>query len=488
MEVVGRGMDLQSRRNEAIVSSLSSEDEECSGDEEGVTAAEAAARACGDALEKSEGFALAAALRHAVDACVGERLHALCEHHVGEKDAVQRICDKVTCSEDFIALETEVIARSHHHRRREEEEQEEEEENLANGDESQEGNTFFPMESTDVGTNRPPKSSVAPREKATAPCSLVAGIIVDGAEGDASIVMHAWDDGVVLGNVLRDEECDALVAATERSGYYSFWHPDGRSGDASASNDGAGAIASEDANSFRACDTIEVTSDEIAAALWQRMCAEVPMTIDVDVDGRMHERGIEGRWVATGINPTLLFVRYGVQDHFSPHTDGHTVVDFNTRSFCSVLVYLNDNEDGGRTRFMRAETTSAAVRTFDGDGSGAADDDDANRFIRDSAGRFRFPESDVVSAAGVVRGSACIFKQDVPHEGEPVYTGFKYIIRTDIMYRRDPPIFDGEMDKEAFRLFQAADLLEADGKAAEAARKYRHACRLSPELARVFGL
>lgn len=73
-------------------------------------------------------------------------------------------------------------------------------------------------------------------------------------------------------------------------------------------------------------------------------------------------------------------------------------------------------------------------------------------------------------------------------EGEPVHTGYKYIIRTDIMYRRDPPIFDGEMEKEAFRLFQLADLLEADGKSEAACRKYRHACRLSPELARVFGL
>ena len=47
---------------------------------------------------------------------------------------------------------------------------------------------------------------------------------------------------------------------------------------------------------------------------------------------------------------------------------------------------------------------------------------------------------------------------------------------------------DGEMEKEAFRLFQLADLLEADGKSEAACRKYRHACRLSPELARVFGL
>ena len=45
-----------------------------------------------------------------------------------------------------------------------------------------------------------------------------------------------------------------------------------------------------------------------------------------------------------------------------------------------------------------------------------------------------------------------------------------------------------EKDREAFKLFREADLMEADGHAAEAARKYRHACRLSPSLASVYGL
>lgn len=60
-------------------------------------------------------------------------------------------------------------------------------------------------------------------------------------------------------------------------------------------------------------------------------------------------KGFEGTWRACGINEHLLFARYGPGGHFSPHTDGYTIVDFNHRSLFTVLVYLNDCAVGGTT-------------------------------------------------------------------------------------------------------------------------------------------
>lgn len=57
--------------------------------------------------------------------------------------------------------------------------------------------------------------------------------------------------------------------------------------------------------------------------------------------------GFEGTWRACGVNEHLLFARYGPGGHFSPHTDGYTIVDFNCRSLFTVLVYLNDCGGGG---------------------------------------------------------------------------------------------------------------------------------------------
>ena len=37
----------------------------------------------------------------------------------------------------------------------------------------------------------------------------------------------------------------------------------------------------------------------------------------------------------------VILVRYPAGGHFSPHTDGYVIEDFNTRSLYSVIIYLN---------------------------------------------------------------------------------------------------------------------------------------------------
>lgn len=79
-------------------------------------------------------------------------------------------------------------------------------------------------------------------------------------------------------------------------------------------------------------------------------------------------------------------------------------------------------------------------------------------------------------------------EQDIIHEGEPVGTNsVKYIIRTDIIFRRRNPICTSSNGLEAYKCFREAELLEADGKVMEAAQLYRRAFKLSPELAAVYG-
>ena len=115
-------------------------------------------------------------------------------------------------------------------------------------------------------------------------------------------------------------------------------------------------------------------------------------------------------------------------------------MDFNTRSLYSILVYLNDNTDGGRTRFMsmtkRNDKVEIDNNTHNGDNTNAelmtngssneqslsssSNGTEHECFVKDAQGRFRYPESEVVGSADVLRGSACVFKQDVPHGKERV--------------------------------------------------------------------
>lgn len=62
--------------------------------------------------------------------------------------------------------------------------------------------------------------------------------------------------------------------------------------------------------------------------------------------------GFEGTWTAVGVNGHLLFARYDHGGHFSPHTDGYTIVNFNKRSLYTLIIYLNDCDVGGKLMLL----------------------------------------------------------------------------------------------------------------------------------------
>jgi hypothetical protein len=60
--------------------------------------------------------------------------------------------------------------------------------------------------------------------------------------------------------------------------------------------------------------------------------------------------------------------RYTEGGHFSPHTDGYTIWDFNRRSFYSCLMYLNTCGGGGATRMLKSHGVGCAQPEFITDG------------------------------------------------------------------------------------------------------------------------
>jgi hypothetical protein len=161
--------------------------------------------------------------------------------------------------------------------------------------------------------------------------------LADALNLDQPLKIHARKlvaplDGAILRNVLSKQECNALVSMTDSMGY-SFWADDERRRD------------------FRSADTVEVESVAFASAVWDRILPHITQLCKVDVTENQArwEREIDGAWTAYGVNHDLLFGRYEEGGHFSPHTDGNTVTDFNNRSLYSMIVYLNDCPDGGST-------------------------------------------------------------------------------------------------------------------------------------------
>jgi len=117
----------------------------------------------------------------------------------------------------------------------------------------------------------------------------------------------------------------------------------------------------------------------IAALVWSRVATKLPP------------------WknrTPTGINERLRFYRYELGQSFPAHTDGYHE-DANQRSELTLLLYLNSDFEGGETVF-----------------------------------------TDSGNALQPATGSALIFPHDLWHEGRPLKSGRKYVVRTDVMFDR----------------------------------------------------
>jgi hypothetical protein len=105
-------------------------------------------------------------------------------------------------------------------------------------------------------------------------------------------------------------------------------------------------------------------------------------------------------WRAVGLNERFRVYRYDPGQRFAPHTDGYFERNNGERSHFTFLVYLNEGFEGGATAFHERRASLLVT-----------------------------PE----------RGQALVFYHRQLHEGMPVVRGRKYVLRTDVMYRREAP-------------------------------------------------
>jgi len=205
----------------------------------------------------------------------------------------------------------------------------------------------------------------------------------------------------------------------------------------------------------------------LADLLWHRMRPFVESHVTIERDSDYWQSDLQGTWIATSINENFLFGRYKAGGHFAPHTDGCTTLTFNHRSLYSIITYLNDCASGGRTHFYRDEQLS--------------------HLVLHKNGFFTGDPKFLIDTVPAKRGSALVFYHAIVHEGEGVGEGaVKYIIRSDVMYKREREICCGERDVEAFQLYERAKEMTNEGEVEEAMKMFRRAFKISPALAEVY--
>ncbi|WP_315759263.1 2OG-Fe(II) oxygenase [Bradyrhizobium sp. SZCCHNRI2007] len=109
------------------------------------------------------------------------------------------------------------------------------------------------------------------------------------------------------------------------------------------------------------------------------------------------------KWTPFALNERLRLYRYDVGQQFDWHLDGYFERHPGERSHFTFMVYLNDEFEGGATSFKEAY---------------------GGAFIGDP---FRIIPK---------KGMALLFHHPIMHRGDPVTRGRKYVLRTDVMYRR----------------------------------------------------
>lgn len=97
---------------------------------------------------------------------------------------------------------------------------------------------------------------------------------------------------------------------------------------------------------------------------------------------------------AIGLNEMFRFYRYAPGQRFKSHFDGSYIRNMKEMSHFTFMVYLNDDFEGGATKFHDIIITPK-------------------------------------------KGMAVVFLHKLRHEGMVLTSGTKYILRTDIMYRHN---------------------------------------------------
>ncbi len=183
---------------------------------------------------------------------------------------------------------------------------------------------------------------------------------------EKKMLAHPSDRVFLLLNVLSPEECDLFIRVTEGQGFESAPVTTGR----------GFMMIPELRNNGR----VMVDDPLRAAWLWGRVWRYVD-----EHYGSFH---------AVGLNERFRYYRYEPGEYFKWHGDGAFIRSENERSLYTLLIYLNDDCEGGTTDFRGGLSVKP------------------------------------------VRGAALVFEHGLIHQGAEVISGKKYVMRSDVMYRR----------------------------------------------------
>eukprot|EP01089_Gocevia_fonbrunei_P000661 TRINITY_DN10656_c0_g1_i1.p1 TRINITY_DN10656_c0_g1~~TRINITY_DN10656_c0_g1_i1.p1 ORF type:complete len:292 (-),score=35.54 TRINITY_DN10656_c0_g1_i1:39-914(-) len=247
--------------------------------------------------------------------------------------------------------------------------------------------------------------------------------------------------GFVLYNVLSPSEC-------------AYYIEQGRK---------LGLEPADSSTALRNCDRVVYHSVGLSELIFERIKPFIEPEITLTAtDYKQVGTGprLEGTWNLFNMNEMWRCCRYLPGGHFGPHRDGFFVRSSTERSMKTFMLYLNDGFEGGTTNFL----------------------DEKQMLHKDENGLFRAQDEFILNRLEPKPGMALVFNHQILHEGGQLVSGEKFILRSDLMYKRlNPPAFSAKEEK-ALLLYELAKDLESSHQCMEAAETYNRAFKLWPDL------
>mmetsp|Transcript_157952 Transcript_157952/g.278858 ORF Transcript_157952/g.278858 Transcript_157952/m.278858 type:complete len:427 (-) Transcript_157952:80-1360(-) len=287
---------------------------------------------------------------------------------------------------------------------------------------------------------------------------------VDPVEPIDSLYQKFGGRCLVLRNVLSPAECQYLIQEMSRDMQPVQYRHDYRSNERCIFNSPELAELL-----YR---RVEPVASQLAVCVGEYPLKQCLFTPDTQHEENCPEElhvgyNREGVWYPVGLNECLRFCKYNPGDFFRKHCDAMFERSEDERSLFTCMFYLNGDFEGGATRFLRIDDRSGCISE-----------------------QYKLaPDEEVLASIDPEPGLCILFFQPgLLHEGEDLYSGEKFILRSDMLFRRDPTTKPErtEQQVEAARLVEQAAAAEARKECDLACSLYRRAFKLDPKLERLF--
>mmetsp|Transcript_100571 Transcript_100571/g.313491 ORF Transcript_100571/g.313491 Transcript_100571/m.313491 type:complete len:293 (+) Transcript_100571:73-951(+) len=203
----------------------------------------------------------------------------------------------------------------------------------------------------------------------------------------------------LVDGLLTDHECRSLIAGSESHGYGP----------------------TDFVKSYRGNLRFTATDASLAEVIWQRLTPLVPAKLALQAPATWGDKHwwssypkSAGIWEACGLNECWRFAKYYPGDRFMCHCDfSFERVVGKEMSMLTANIYLNSGFGGGKTRFYLSDDPYFEWRSD-----------------------FGKPYFEIAPKAGL-----CLLFRQPPgrsywHDGEEISHGRKYLLRSDVMYRK----------------------------------------------------